>query len=1246
MVFITKKILLKFFSKKRVTFVLVMIFSAYALFFNTVFAATGVPTILHHQGRLLDSAGNLLGGPSGTNYCFRFSFYDNINVGSGSKLWPAGPPSKMAINVKNGILNADIGDVPAGGDLLNFDFNSTDEIYLNIDVANSIGGSCASVSSFETLSPRQRIVSAGYAINSKTVGGFTPSQTPTGNQIPVLSSGALNLTGNISAGGLALTLGSDATGDIFYRNSGGNFDRLGIGTTGQALVVSGGGLPSWTTLPGGGDALTTNPLSQFASTTSSQLAGVISDETGSGSLVFSDSPVFTTPNIGTATGSITGNAGTATALQTPRSIYGNSFDGTADLSQIIASTYGGTGNGFTKFSGPTTAEKTFTLPDASATLLYSGGPLGTPSSGTATNLTGTASGLTAGAVTNATFTTALTVNTGTLTLTANAANTSVLTIGAGAVSVSGSNTGDQTTISGNAGTATALQTARAINGVNFDGTAPITVPVNNADDTTNADYFALFTATQGGNYAALTSTGLKYHPSTGVLTATGFSGPLTGNVTGNVTGSSGSTTGNAGTATALQTPRSIYGNSFDGTADLSQIIASTYGGTGNGFTKFSGPTTAEKTFTLPDASATLLYSGGPLGTPSSGTATNLTGTASGLTAGAVTNATFTTALTVNTGTLTLTANAANTSVLTIGAGAVSVSGSNTGDQTTISGNAGTATALQTARAINGVNFDGTAPITVPVNNADDTTNADYFALFTATQGGNYAALTSTGLKYHPSTGVLTATGFSGPLTGNVTGNVTGSSGSTTGNAGTATALQTPRSIYGNSFDGTADLSQIIASTYGGTGNGFTKFSGPTTAEKTFTLPDASATLLYSGGPLGTPSSGTATNLTGTASGLTAGAVTNATFTTALTVNTGTLTLTANAANTSVLTIGAGAVSVSGSNTGDQTTISGNAGTATALQTARAINGVNFDGTAPITVPVNNADDTTNADYFALFTATQGGNYAALTSTGLKYHPSTGVLTATGFSGPLTGNVTGNVTGSSGSTTGNAGTATALQTPRSIYGNSFDGTADLSQIIASTYGGTGNGFTKFSGPTTAEKTFTLPDASATLLYSGGPLGTPSSGTATNLTGTASGLTAGAVTNATFTTALTVNTGTLTLTANAANTSVLTIGAGAVSVSGSNTGDQTTISGNAGTATALQTARAINGVNFDGTAPITVPVNNADDTTNADYFALFTATQGGNYAALTSTGLKYHPSTGVLTATGFSAARRDRVCQLKT
>jgi hypothetical protein len=38
-------------------------------------------------------------------------------------------------------------------------------------------------------------------------------------------------------------------------------------------------------------------LSQFAATTSAQLAGVISDETGSGSLVFATSPTIATPNM-------------------------------------------------------------------------------------------------------------------------------------------------------------------------------------------------------------------------------------------------------------------------------------------------------------------------------------------------------------------------------------------------------------------------------------------------------------------------------------------------------------------------------------------------------------------------------------------------------------------------------------------------------------------------------------------------------------------------------------------------------------------------------------------------------------------------------------------------------------------------------------------------------------------------------------------------------------------------------------
>lgn len=64
--------------------------------------------------------------------------------------------------------------------------------------------------------------------------------------------------------------------------------------TGQAgkFLTTDGSVASWATPAGGGDALVANPLSQFAATTSAQLAGVMSDETGSGALVFATSPTF------------------------------------------------------------------------------------------------------------------------------------------------------------------------------------------------------------------------------------------------------------------------------------------------------------------------------------------------------------------------------------------------------------------------------------------------------------------------------------------------------------------------------------------------------------------------------------------------------------------------------------------------------------------------------------------------------------------------------------------------------------------------------------------------------------------------------------------------------------------------------------------------------------------------------------------------------------------------------------------
>jgi hypothetical protein len=57
---------------------------------------------------------------------------------------------------------------------------------------------------------------------------------------------------------------------------------------------------SWASIPGGGDALTSSSLAQFASTTSLELKTLLSDETGSGANVFANTPTLVTPVLGVA----------------------------------------------------------------------------------------------------------------------------------------------------------------------------------------------------------------------------------------------------------------------------------------------------------------------------------------------------------------------------------------------------------------------------------------------------------------------------------------------------------------------------------------------------------------------------------------------------------------------------------------------------------------------------------------------------------------------------------------------------------------------------------------------------------------------------------------------------------------------------------------------------------------------------------------------------------------------------------
>jgi len=108
---------------------------------------------------------------------------------------------------------------------------------------------------------------------------------------------------------------------------------------------------------------------------------------------------------------------------------------------------------------------------------------------------------------------------------------------------------------GNAATATALETARTIHGVSFDGTA-------------NIDLSEVIQDTVGAMVSSNTESGITvaYEDSDGTLDFT--VGTLNQD-----------TTGNAATATALETARTIHGVSFDGTGniDLTEVIQDTVG---------------------------------------------------------------------------------------------------------------------------------------------------------------------------------------------------------------------------------------------------------------------------------------------------------------------------------------------------------------------------------------------------------------------------------------------------------------------------------------------------------------------------------------------------------------------------------------------------------------------------------------------------------------------------------------------
>ncbi len=220
-------------------FFLILVLLGLILVTPVSYAISGVPTIMSYQGRLTDASGNLLGGSSGLTYYFKFSIWDSPTVDYGNRLWPISAPTATSTIVKSGVFNVNIGDTANGyPDPLTYNFNTNQAIYLQVQVSSNN-------SSWETLSPRQRIASAPFAQLAGAVSGTsTPSSfgttTPIGNSvvtieasstiaIPLFIRAALNQLAN-------LFQIQDSTGsDLFVVDNSG---KVGIATTSPLGTLS------------------------------------------------------------------------------------------------------------------------------------------------------------------------------------------------------------------------------------------------------------------------------------------------------------------------------------------------------------------------------------------------------------------------------------------------------------------------------------------------------------------------------------------------------------------------------------------------------------------------------------------------------------------------------------------------------------------------------------------------------------------------------------------------------------------------------------------------------------------------------------------------------------------------------------------------------------------------------------------------------------------------------------------------
>ncbi|MCX6779883.1 MAG: hypothetical protein NT034_01745, partial [Candidatus Magasanikbacteria bacterium] len=159
-----------------------LVFFSFAMFFSkNLVRAADAPNIVTYQGKLLVN-----GSAATTTQAMKFVLYDALSAGTALYTASGTLPTTSTINVSvsNGVFTVNFGDTGTNS-LSPTIFRDNANVYLEV----TIGG--------ETLSPRKRITSAPFALNSKYLNGLTATATPQGAAyIPVAdSSGNFNFSG-------------------------------------------------------------------------------------------------------------------------------------------------------------------------------------------------------------------------------------------------------------------------------------------------------------------------------------------------------------------------------------------------------------------------------------------------------------------------------------------------------------------------------------------------------------------------------------------------------------------------------------------------------------------------------------------------------------------------------------------------------------------------------------------------------------------------------------------------------------------------------------------------------------------------------------------------------------------------------------------------------------------------------------------------------------------------------------------